>query len=349
MWSKNIKSACLLFLLLLSGCRQNNKPTPPVEGIIMENENPEDISIDLADQYSTNDALPAEQDNPQDTPEIENTLGETPPEANDYWDDLCGFITHVYGRYTHYEDDGSNDEEWWSANSLIMNLLLTYLNSTKSLERDINQALPFLECNISEDGLLRVYSWAIGGGGTFIPYNSILQYKTPEFEVTAVNIDDLLNSNNGRELNYGYIKKLKEDCYLLGGSTRAMSFSYAHTFIAFKLEYEKGRAEKGRYNIKKFVPLPVFNNSRTFSATEMHARQFSQKMVIRGVELNDEELKIIITYDEVIDDTKIIDPDNRNNNLEFYTLEFKYNGTEFTGDYEKLMEIKNSYWIKEEQ
>jgi hypothetical protein len=99
-------------------------------------------------------------------------------------------------------------------------------------------------------------------------YNSIVQYKTSDFKVIAVNIDNLSN-NNGGDLNYGYIKKLKADCYLLGGLTRAMSFSYTSTFIAVKLEYEKER-----YNIKKFVPLPVFNNKHTFSATEYHARSF---------------------------------------------------------------------------
>jgi hypothetical protein len=72
-------------------------------------------------------------------------------------------------------------------------------------------------------------------------------------------------------------------------------------------------------------------------------------MVIRGIEINnDAELKIIITYDEVIDDTRTIDSDNTNNNLRFDTLEFKYNGTEFTGDYERLAEIRDSYWINEE-
>jgi hypothetical protein len=334
MLPKDVKLVCLLFLLLILGCRQDNKPIQLVESIIIENENVEDISIKLTDELS------AEQNNSQNNSEIESVLSETPLEENDYWDDLCDFINHLYGKYTYYENDGSNDEEWWSANSLVMNLLLAYLNSMKSLERDINKALPFLECNISEDGLLRIYSWAIGGGGTFIPYNSIVQYKTSDFKVIAVNINDLSN-NNGGNLNYGYIKKLKEDCYLLGGKTRAMSFSYTSTFIAVKLEEEK-------YDTKKFVPLPIFNNSHTFSATEYHARQFPKKMVIRGIELSNEELKIIITYDEVIDDTRTIDSDNKNNNLKFYTLEFKYNGTKFTGNYEKLIEIKNSHWIKEE-
>jgi hypothetical protein len=343
MLPKDVKLICLLFLLLILGCRQDNKPIQPVEGIIIENENLEDISINLTDQYTITGELSVEQDNSQDNSEIENVLSETPLEENSYWGDLCDFINLLYGRYTYYEHDGSNDEEWWSANSLVMKLLLTYFNSTKSLERDINKTLPFLRYNISEDGLLRVYSWEIGGGGTFIPYNSIIQYKTSDFKVIAVNIDDLSNSNGG-DLNYGYIKKLKEDCYLLGGSTRAMSFSYTSAFIAVKLEYEKER-----YDTKKFVPLPIFNNSHIFSATEYHARHFPLKMVIRGIRLDNEELKIIITYDEVIDDTRTIDPDNRNNNLKFYTLEFKYNGIEFTGDYEKLIEIRNSYWIKEEQ
>jgi hypothetical protein len=117
-----------------------------------------------------------------------------------------------------------------------------------------------------------------------------------------------------------------------------MSFSYTHAFIAVKLEYE-------RYGTKELVPLPVFNNNHTFSATEYHARQFPKKMVIRGIKLNNAELKIkiIITYDEVIDDTRTIEHDNKNNNLEFYTLEFEYNGIEFAGDYEKLIEIRNSY------
>jgi hypothetical protein len=172
MLPKNAKLVCLLFLLLLLGCRTDKKPLQPIEGIIIENENLEDISFDLIDQYDINDVLPVGQDNSHDNSAIENILTETPLEENDYWDDLCDFITLLYERYTYYEHDGSNDEEWWSANGLIMNLLLTYLNSTESLKRDIDKTLPFLKCNISEDGLLRIYSWEIGGGGTFLPYNS---------------------------------------------------------------------------------------------------------------------------------------------------------------------------------
>jgi hypothetical protein len=65
---KNAKLVCLLSFLLILGCRKDNKPIQPVESIIIENENLEDISINLTDQYNINDALPVEQDNSQDDP-----------------------------------------------------------------------------------------------------------------------------------------------------------------------------------------------------------------------------------------------------------------------------------------
>jgi hypothetical protein len=264
----------------------------------------------------------------QNTRDVTNFNEELELKGKNYWDDLCNFINYIYNNYSPYE----TDDIWHSKNEVLMKNLIIYFNSNESLKRDIETVLPFLEYDISKNGLLRVYCWEDRSGGTFLSRDSIIQYIIGGQPV-ALDVAEF----EGNKIGYNFIVELKNDIYLICGGTRSQSFTFTHGYIALKLIN------------KKLVPVLIFNNNFSFSISEYFARQFPKKMVIREIEnvFTEQEQKILITYDEVIDDQKYIDSENENGNLRFQKFELKFNGEIFEGDFQKIEEIRKSYWIEQ--
>jgi hypothetical protein len=302
----------ILFILLLLTCKANklNNELLSIEKLpIMESSEQYIVQI-------------------QNTGDVTNLNEGLELEGKSYWDDLCSFINHIYNNYSSYE----TDDIWYNKNEVLMKNLIIYFGSNESLKRDIETDLPFLEYDISKDGLLRVYCWEDWSGGTFLSKDSIIQYSIGS-QPAALDIDEF----KGGKIGYSSIVELKNDIYLICGGTRAQSFSYIEGYIALKLINNK------------LVPVLIFNNNFSFKIIQYHARQFPQKMVIREIEnvFTEQEQKIIITYDEVINDQKHIEADNKNGNLRFQKLELKFNGEIFEGDFQKVEDIEKSYWIEQ--
>ena len=270
----------------------------------------------------------------------ENVFSEADFRRSDFWNDLCVFISHIYKKYSNYYLIG-DEKVWENASNMIMDLLMVYFNSSESSSRDTNELMPFLQSGVSEDGFLRVHSWYLDGGGVFLLNNSIVQYIFNENQVKAVSMDDFIDSSKyefDKNLGFGVVFTLTDDWYLIfGGTGSSLAMTYA--VVAVKMERDSN-------NSVNLVPLPVFNNSNFFMINEYWGRQFPRKMVIRESDFNRENVSFTITYDEVIDDSIEILPDNENENLRFHTLEFSFDGTEFIGDYDRLNEVINSYLIQ---
>jgi hypothetical protein len=180
---------------------------------------------------------------------------------------------------------------------------------------DIKKELPFITIAVSDDGLLRIYSWYQKEGGTYLAYHSIIQYRLESgrygVEFFSANYSNEESDRfNYPEVEYHSIINLKKHVYLINGHTRSSSSVYANVFIVLELN-------------KTLNPYNVFDNDNVLEIIQSLKRDRANVYSSAGY-FTEKPYKIKIAYDASEE------------------IELVFNGEEFTGDYDKLHEIINT-------
>lgn len=320
----------LLFFSLLS-CKEKNYQ-PFVTTVVSENG---------ADIIIPEEKTPEQEhiaDN-QDQPQKQNTDGASDFDNTDAYvkNETCAKISQLYtqaivgeqvfGRYNRgdlSEEDieyykkkyGITKENWEDAYKkldLVPKLLTDFLKTKESWSIDIEKDLDFLKgFDVSDDGMVRIYTWDNWEGGTGDSNQNIIQYRTKTGAVNAVYSRDLFDIGFGYGLEYWVGRKLKEDVYLLGGGGRAGGFYANGSYVAVKL------------TDKKILPYKAFNGESDLSFNYLVGDKNGGIADFEdNFDQNETPFQIKIIYDV----------------FRKKDLLFTFNGSEFIGDYEKFYEL----------
>jgi hypothetical protein len=202
----------------------------------------------------------------------------------------------------HRDADSDEWELWRDKNRKIIDLLVAFLKISITWSIDITKYFPYITASISNDGMVKIFSWTLAMWGTGDYYNNIIQYKTESGEVSALEID------GPQRYVIGCI--LKDNVYLLLGGARAGGGIGFNAFKVIEISHNE------------LLPYFAFNGNSELS---FFASPREDRTQIYYYDLNFIEHPFsikFITHDEEY-------------------LEFIFSGSEFIGDYEKFNEIRH--------
>jgi hypothetical protein len=224
-----------------------------------------------------------------------------------------------------YEDSSV----WEMENQIIADGLLALFRSEESLSVDVTSMLPFIKCETSKDGLVKVYTWdtrydAGTTGGH--DYDSIVQYIPINGTPSAILVGNFYCRN---------IFLLNKNIYLLIASNDRRRGVHCDV-LAFKI-FDGA-----------LIPYNVFNENNRFvfsyhdAVDPIDSEWYNGSRVIVGYTYNfeTEPFAITITYTDIIE----YKHQNKNsdimvNDINCHELQFIYNGDEFEGDYDLLKQL----------
>jgi hypothetical protein len=247
-----------------------------------------------------------------DIKETDNIVNEVISKKDN--DDYFEAITEKYINSSQYHDEDYD---------FIAHSLLSFFNEEKSLNIDTTEKLPFISCTVSDDGVLRTYSWDTKEGGISSVYTSIVQYIMPSGKPNALFLNDIIKNFEDKIhpmtlVEYYDIDILKENIYCLRGSTRIGIFDHLSGFITLKLQDDM------------LVPYPAFNNDISlFFYGYPSGGNPKERITDYFATFNKGIFKISLDYGT-----------RENDSLIKKTLDFVFNGIEFLGDYEIFAKIK---------
>jgi hypothetical protein len=241
--------------------------------------------------------------------------------------DTFAKLNELYTRhkfYLEYDDD----TVWETENQIIADGLLALFSSDESLFADVSSKLPFLKCETSKDGSLRVYTWDIKNEAGTIgghDYNSIVQYIPITGTPCAVLIGNFYCRN---------IFLINKNIYLLFGSNVRGRGIVNCDILTFKI-----------FN-NILLPHNAFNNNNRlwfsyYAMESIDSRYAGYRVTINYTyNVETEPFTITLTYTDTNEyEYQDQGSDIEINGLYCHELQFTYNGDEFEGDYDLLKQL----------
>jgi hypothetical protein len=224
----------------------------------------------------------------------------------------------------------------------LENSLIDFLRTEESWSIDVEKEMPFIEYSVSEDNMVRIYSWYfdVASGDT---YFSIIQYKAESGIINAIQVSGYYDERFEQYRQLGFYQgpsyyvdfKIEKYTYLIGSQARAGGFMSTAQFLAVRLL--DGKIE----------PYKAFNgdNELVFSV----GIQYGGTIDNFDFQFDKKPYWIRIMYN-VHEDPKnysqwILDHPSFERYAEpliYDYLEFYFNGTEFIGDYKKFKEVSDT-------
>jgi hypothetical protein len=337
----------LIIILVLGGCTKRTNKNDAVDSMASQ----QYINIE-SNQSVEDDHIPSVEDihlesNVWHIPSREEYGFFSKDEYAHIRDGTCAKIIELYEDimyaeqavpYSDHLSYGINYEDIDNAKEMIPKLMVDFFRTEESWSIDMKKELPFIsDISISQDNMVRIYSWDYMESATGDTFNNIIQYKAESGIINAVQIGGLgEHAEPFRQLglgwgpSYGIGFKIEEQVYLIWSHARAGGFMSSASFSAIKLLDEK---------IESYM---AFNgdNKLKFSV----GTQYGGVIDNFAVQFNKTPLwiKIIFNVRESSANNSqwTEDPDIKYAEPYIYDiLEFSFNGTEFLGDYAKFNEI----------
>lgn len=267
---------------------------------------------------------------------------------------MCSYINDLYESLEYYHMDRTEYEYLWrTKNKAIDSFLLLLFISEESLSMNIKNELPFLSCIVSEDNLVKVYSWYTENDihHSWSNYHSIIQYIRKDGTLGAELILDgladatrfLSTSDSYLSLNYLNIYKLKDSVYLLHGymtndNSDPKEGTYTYAFITVEIQNYWSVFYPAFESITHYsaftlpVPITAFRYSLV---DEKNQRLATDAFVYFNTEGN---CIIQINYAElIISDKTFKNATDQDYKKKYW--QFVFDGTKFSGDYNAVEKL----------
>lgn len=269
-----------------------------------ENEYLETNNINSAETTIYNNNIQKSLNAQENPPQKDNWIQATIDIDENLNEEQKEFFTSITEISTSMSRDADLDdwESWHDKNNQIIELLVAFLKTDTTWFIDITKYLPFMKVSISDDDILKIYSWTLERWGTGDYFNNIIQYKTKSGTINAIEM------KGPPQYMVGCI--LKSHLYLLLGDARAGGGIGFSVFKAIEISDDE------------LLPYPAFNGSSELS---FFASPWEDRTQIDNLNLNFKDQPFSI---------KFITHDDRE-------FEFIFSDSEFMGDYEKFDEIRH--------
>jgi hypothetical protein len=241
---------------------------------------------------------------------------------------VCAEISEMYYAMETYSLGTVSVTEWKEKNRIIAEALLAFFKTEKSLSVNIEAELSFLSYAVSNDGLIRIYTWDKKEGGRSFSNNAVIQYITTSGKPDVILMEDFVYEHAkstiqpdllAKELYYTNIYLLDNNTYLLEGYVGVDLSTVFHGYFAIRLQDDV------------VLPYAAFHNKATLLYHERFSE--SEKYGIEKTETFFEKKPYTIEI--------VFREQQKNNETVLKSVQFVFNDGQFMGDYELFNAINN--------
>jgi hypothetical protein len=218
-------------------------------------------------------------------------------------------------------------------NEIIMQFILQKLHND---DENILENLPFLLCDISNDGIMKIYKWNATQSGDNI-YHSIVVYNNNlenviipmnklVSELTALPLNPFIPDNKWEYLDYEFVDRIKDEqknIYILRGNIAAGEGFHFYGYIGLEVNNNEIKLSE-LFNGKKQIG---------FKMDCLIGREFNNEYLVVDVITIRTELYLRRPFRIIV---LLARMNETNDGLEYKTVTYLYNNGEIVGDYNIL-------------
>jgi hypothetical protein len=247
-------------------------------------------------------------------------------------DDIYHHLNSLYNGHDVFTVD-YDLERWEREIVVIEDELLSFFNSNDSTIDNLTTKLPFLNLVVSDNGLVRVYTWdrrMNGGSSGSLEYSSVIQIMDSNDKPKAILIV---------YLKCDELFTIEESIYLLSGNYYAGHGTSNNNIHAISI-INDDIVSYDAFNGKNYLGFSCYHRIELYYNLEL----LSEYERIVDFDLNCTVKPYTMTF---VYTNKITVQENDNldrfvdlDDFKYSSLEFIWDGEKFVGDYEHLVRIR---------